>query len=166
MSKQVKFGIRCECGNQFEATLYRSLWIEVPEYRELVFGDKVNRVTCPYCGDEFHVPLALLCTNSPNNIAVWYEPLPDSQIDQDALLYAKLNGASSFLATAPRVANWDEFKEMILKFESGEIIGNPAGKPDFQELARLARQQSGNHRSSPKPGLFEVIKKGLFRKRN
>ena len=50
MSKQVEVEVTCpKCRVQFETTLYRSLWIEYPENRNLIFNDEINLVTCPSC---------------------------------------------------------------------------------------------------------------------
>jgi hypothetical protein len=62
-------------------------------------------------------------TNAKRQFAVWWEPKHDSQIDQDAAGYVKMLGERNYLATAPRVQDWNEFKETIIKFENGEMKG-------------------------------------------
>jgi Zn ribbon nucleic-acid-binding protein len=50
MSKRIEAKITCpNCRNQFDFTLYRSIWGENPENRELVMSNKINVATCPSC---------------------------------------------------------------------------------------------------------------------
>lgn len=35
-------------------------------------------------------------------------------------------GAGNYLATAPRIKDWEDFKNTILKFERGELKAKPA----------------------------------------
>lgn len=126
MSKRVEAELECTgCGTDFEATLYRSLWIEYAENRNLVFEDRVNVVECPSCHGRTRIPFSLLCTNVDRNIAVWYEPFPDEAVDKDLKGYEVVFGPDSFLAMAPRIGDWDEFKRTIRRFEEGELMGNP-----------------------------------------
>ncbi len=57
--------------------------------------------------------------------AVWWEPVSDSQIDQDAIGYAKMFGEGNFYHTAPRIKNWEEFKRTVRRYDSGELKANP-----------------------------------------
>src|ERR1035441_5129742 len=99
VSKQLPATICCpKCAHSFSATLYRSLWIEYPENRSLVFEDKINVVTCPACNSKTTLPFALLCTNVNKQIAVWYEPYPDAVVDEDVRRYVKHFGPGSFYA--------------------------------------------------------------------
>src|ERR1041385_4553550 len=118
MSKTFSIELSCPfCQSDFPATLYRTIWIEDSENRKLVFEDKINVVTCPNCGRESHVQSSLLATNVREHIAVWYEPYPDPQVEEDLRLYAKHMGADSFYATAPRIRDWAAFKEKIVELE-------------------------------------------------
>jgi transcription elongation factor Elf1 len=51
MSKRLEAKITCpNCNHQFDFTLYRSIWGEYPENRDLVMSDRINVATCPSCG--------------------------------------------------------------------------------------------------------------------
>jgi len=64
-------------------------------------------------------------TNSKLQFAVWPEPVFDLQIGRGSEGYVQLMGDGNYLATAPRVKDWNDFKDTILKFESGELKANP-----------------------------------------
>lgn len=118
MSKLLDVKVPCpRCGKTKEMKLYRTIWIEYPENRALVFDDKVNVFTCEKCRFSEKLPIPLLATNAQDHIAVWYEPFPDPQIDEDSRLYAKHMGQNCFYATAPRVREWEEFKQKIVELE-------------------------------------------------
>lgn len=107
------------CGHSFDAKVYRSIWGEVPENRQLVFSDRVNNELCLGCGAQLKLPFALFYTNRDREFAVWYEPYHDPVVDEDARGYAEVYGADYYLACAPRVRDWDEFKSAIQDFEDG-----------------------------------------------
>jgi len=118
MSKKVGAHIKCpSCGTETEFYLYRSLWIEDPENRKMVFEDRVNLFECPSCGRSERAKFPFLCTNTKEGFAVWYEPYHDEAIDKDVEGYRKTMGTNSFYATAPRIQDWDEFKKAIVEFE-------------------------------------------------
>jgi Zn ribbon nucleic-acid-binding protein len=118
MSKKITAKAICPtCRRHNPVTLYRTIWIENPGLRDLVFTDQVNMVRCPGCGHTERAPIGLLATNSGAGIAVWYEPSPDPQIDADAQLYRSMPGMR-FLADAPRMRTWVEFKAKILQLEA------------------------------------------------
>ena len=126
MSKRIEAKITCpRCKHQFDYTLYRSIWGEYPENRELVMSDKINVAKCPSCGDSTKLVFPFIYTNAKQHFAVWWEPEYDPQIDKDSAGYANMLGEGNYLATAPRIRAWDEFKETILKFERGELKGKP-----------------------------------------
>jgi hypothetical protein len=106
-------------------TVFRTLWIEEPENRAMVFEDRMNEVRCPKCGHAFCVAFPFLATNVPGHFAVWYEPYPDPQIDEEAAGYEIIFGPGNFYAEAPRIADWEEFKATIEKYERGELEGQP-----------------------------------------
>lgn len=124
MSKRVEAKISCpNCQNQFDYILYRSIWGEYPENRELVMKDKINVASCDKCGTATKLNFPFIYTNVKLTFAVWWEPAHDSQIDSDAQGYAKMFGPGNYLATAPRIKDWAEFKNTIIKFENGQLIG-------------------------------------------
>jgi hypothetical protein len=119
MSKKLQASITCpSCKKQTAYSLFRSLWIEYKENRELVFSDRVNYFICPKCGYEKRLEFPFMCTNAKKRFAVWYEPYHDEQIDIDAEAYRKQMGIDSYLAQAPRIKEWDEFKDTILALEN------------------------------------------------
>lgn len=123
MSKKIEAAIGCpSCGNEFDVELYRTIWIEEPRNRELIFSDKINRFDCPTCKYHINTEFAFLCTNVRRKIAVWYEPEPDPQVEKDVAMYRAHMGRNSFYAQAPRVRDWEEFKAKIVELEA-----NPAG---------------------------------------
>ncbi len=126
MSKRIEAKITCPgCSKQFDYTLYRSIWGEYPENRELVMLDKINVATCPDCQKSTKLIFPFIYTNAKMQFAVWWEPEYDTQIDDDSKGYARMMGNGNYLAAAPRIKDWDEFKDTILRFESGELKGRP-----------------------------------------
>ena len=94
--------------------------------RALVFEDRVNIATCPLCAFEARVNAPLMCTNVPRQFAVWFEPQRTTLVDEMTAQFAQAMGSGSFYATAPRIADWEEFKAIIEKFENGELKGRAA----------------------------------------
>lgn len=127
MSKKLKATVPCpDCNRPFAAEIFRSIWIEYPDNRELIFSDKINIITCPYCKSNTKVDMPFLCTNVKRGIAIWYEPHHDKDIDRDLVEYAKRFGANSFYAKAPRIRDWQEFKNKIVEMERGTENTNPS----------------------------------------
>jgi hypothetical protein len=127
MSKKIGAHITCpNCGNVFPTELYRTIWIEYPDNRAMIFDNKINVVTCPKCNHVEKLEFPFLCTNVKKKLAVWYEPFPDHDVDRDVAEFCKHMGLNSFYAKAPRVADWEEFKRTIVNLEaiSEHAIGN------------------------------------------
>ncbi len=130
MSKRVDANIFCpDCNIKFRFSLYRSIWGEYPENRELVMTDMINVSTCPKCLKKLRANYPFIYTNTQKSFAVWYEPFYDHRIDKDAAGYEMFGGSGNYLANAPRIKNWTEFKQTIVKFEKGILIGKPLRKP-------------------------------------
>jgi hypothetical protein len=173
MSKKIRLKIPCPfCKHEFEATLFRTLWIEYPENRQLIFQNNVNVVICPRCKRETQVNLPFLATNVKEHIAVWYEPFPDPQIDIDQAQYAKHMGKDSFYATAPRVRDWTAFKEKIVELEQRTGM-KPGPKFSFEMdskmrgfIDNIRRQQNAktgpSTRGFTKDSIVFHAKTGLF----
>jgi len=126
MSKKIDAKISCPaCGYKFDFSLFRSIWGEYPENRELVMSDKINVATCPSCKHSTKLIFPFIYTNAKLFFAVWWEPEYDPQIDSDSEGYKNMLGAGNYLATAPRIKDWNEFKKTILKFERGDLKGQP-----------------------------------------
>lgn len=126
MSKRIEARVTCSnCQHEFDFTLYRTIWGEHAENRELVMSDKINVSTCEKCGTVAKLPYALMYTNAKQNFAVWWEPEHDPQIDADTMMYKAL-GEGNYMANAPRIKDWEEFKKTIIKFETGELQGKTA----------------------------------------
>lgn len=128
------------CGKEFETALFVTLWIEEPKNRALVFEDRIGAVECPHCGNADRVKYSLFCTNRDQSFAVWYEPYPDPDIDAQVQGYAAIMGPNSYFATAPRVADWEEFKATIEKFERGELKGEAPSQFNMDALDDIIRQ--------------------------
>jgi endogenous inhibitor of DNA gyrase (YacG/DUF329 family) len=125
MSQKVKATVTCpQCGQSVDTTLFRTIWGEYPENRDLVMSDKINCTTCPKCNTTTKWQFPFMYTNTPQGFAVWWEPTIDPQIDKDSKGFAQMMGKSNHLATAPRIKDWEEFKETIVKFETGELKAN------------------------------------------
>jgi len=126
MSKRLEAKINCpDCGKQFDYTLYRTIWGEYPENRELVMSNKINVATCPSCKKETKLEFPFMYTNAKQQFAVWWEPKFDPQIGKDSEGYVQMLGSGNYLAAAPRIKDWNEFKNSILKFERGELKSKP-----------------------------------------
>ncbi len=125
MSKRVESRITCPaCRNQYDFTLYRTIWGEESENRDLVMTDKVNVGICPACGTSYKIPYPFMYTNRDQHFAVWWEPEYDPQIDSDQRVYTGMVGPNHYLAAAPRVKDWEDFKFTILKYERGVLEGS------------------------------------------
>ena len=126
MSKRIQVKLTCpNCSNQFDFTLYRSIWGKYPENRELVMTNQINVATCPSCNHSSKIEYPFIYTEHNQHFAVWWEPENDAEIDRDTEEYVKIFGEGNYFATAPRIKSWSEFKDTILKFENGELKGKP-----------------------------------------
>ncbi len=135
MSKQVEVTITCpNCSTNFKTTLYRTIWGEYPENRNLVMNDQINTVKCTSCHVAIKIPMPFMYTNKEKNFAVWWEPHYDPQIDNDINVYKQTTGPDSYFSTAPRIADWQAFKETIKKFETGVLKGKAPQKMDMKTM--------------------------------
>jgi hypothetical protein len=164
MSKKVDAQITCpNCQNEFNISLYRTIWGEFKENRELVMSDEINVAVCPSCKNRTKLSYALMYTHKNPNFAVWWEPEHDSQIDIDIKDYIKYLGEGNYFATAPRIRDWQEFKNIILKFETGEIKANQgyANKELKKELegymAHLAKQNKKNKKTGCSSIILAIV---------
>lgn len=131
MSKKIPAEIQCpSCRSKFNVELYRSIWIEADNNRELIFNDEINTVTCTSCKERTKLKFPFLCTNVKKGIAIWYEPYHDAEIDKDIALYKAKMGKDSFYANAPRIQDWEEFKKKIIELENKTKNG---GKVELSE---------------------------------
>lgn len=87
---------------------------------------------------ENQIPFSCLCVNVKKGIAVWYEPLPDRHIDEDIENYKRSMGASSFYAQAPRIREWNKFRDEVIKLMEIKAERDPliiaADKKDVREF--------------------------------
>jgi hypothetical protein len=145
MSQKINATLTCsKCNTKTEIVLFRSIWGEKPENRELVFSDKINRITCPECHFVHFPATSLWYTNCDFYFSVWYEPRPDPTIDADAARWGDLmrsrGPGGTYLISPPRVRDWEAFKALIQKYETGEL------KTDsrlFREGAKQNAAQKG-----------------------
>jgi predicted RNA-binding Zn-ribbon protein involved in translation (DUF1610 family) len=160
MSKRIEANITCpNCGNQFPFTLFRSIWGEYPENRELVMTDRINVATCSSCNKSIKLPYPFFYTNAKQFFAVWWEPEYDSQIDKDAMGYSKMLGSENYLAAAPRIKDWNEFKETILRFEKGELRGKLGviGKQMQDQMEGFPKNLTEQNKKKQNNGCFGML---------
>lgn len=139
MSKRVKIDIVCpHCAKHYTDDFFRTYWGEDEGMRKNIMDDNVNIASCPYCGHSFHLPLAMMYVDVHVKFAVWWEPNYDAGIDSDANAYAQMFGEKSFYATAPRIADWEEFKRTINKYYRGELVGGTIEKMEFSTIKKAA----------------------------
>ena len=144
MSKRVDIEVNCpHCGQKYPTTVFRTIWGEYEENRNMVMNDNINIVSCPHCHYSFHAPLAMMYVDVVKNFAVWWEPYYDSGIDSDTAGYRNIFGENSYYATAPRIADWSEFKETINKYYRGELVGGPITKMNFQGMGKSQSKNKG-----------------------
>ena len=134
MSRKTSTKIICpNCLYIFEYTYSKTVWGDSNENRALLMADKINVATCPFCSKSTKLEYSFLYTNS--QFAVWYEPLYDIQINKDQRTFTNLLGKENYLATAPRIKDWNDFKNTIIKFEKGLI------KPSSPTMSKLVQDQ-------------------------
>ena len=140
MSKKLEANITCpHCGHVFKMELYRSIWGEYPENRELVLSDKINVAHCPHCHRDTKLQFSLLYTNTPKNIAVWWEPEFDPQVEADAKGYRQI-APGSHLANAPRIRDWNEFKNKIKELEGDEKASDAISERNIKKVKESDKQ--------------------------
>jgi len=106
------------------------LWIEHDVNKKMIFDDKVNYFICSNCNHSERLEFPFLATNTKKKIAVWYEPYHDPQIDEDIAGYAQMTGKDSFYAKAPRISDWNEFKDKISEMEA---VDRPDSGVEFSD---------------------------------
>lgn len=167
MSKKVSAEINCpSCHNKFKVELFRSIWIEEPRNRELIFSDEINSIICPSCNKKTRLEFPFLCTNVKKELAIWYEPYHDAEIDKDMTLYEAKMGKNSFYAQAPRIQDWKAFKQKIIEFENKDIKGSSVSISDglvsnFSGFIKHI-EKDGEKRNYPKFLLHLTTAKGRF----
>lgn len=125
MTKKIDYNITCpKCGKAEDVSLYRIIWGETPGNRDKVFNNQINNFNCQDCGKISHVPVAFLYVHQSgsDSFAVWYEPTHDENIDSDIEGYKHLfYPPDNYYVTAPRINDYEELKETIIKFENKEL---------------------------------------------
>ncbi|MCL5030093.1 MAG: hypothetical protein M1480_13855 [Bacteroidetes bacterium] len=126
MSRIIDITLTCSlCRYEFPYKLYCSIAGDEPGNLELVLTDKINVAVCPICIVSVKLNSPLMYSNISKNFAVWWEPYYDPQIDKENELLIKMGRGKNFLSEAPRIRDWQEFKNTIMKYESGELKGIP-----------------------------------------
>lgn len=147
MSKLIDATITCpKCGKQYPTKLFRTIWGEHEECRNMVMNDKINVPECPHCHFSFKAPFPFMYVDVNKGFAVWWEPYYDATIDEDLKGYASMFGADSYYAQAPRVKDWNEFKQTIHRYYTGELKANPITKFDLGALKQqktVRQEKSG-----------------------
>jgi hypothetical protein len=146
-------------------SLFRSLWIEDPENRSMIFEDRVNLFECKRCAHAELLPFAFIATNSPRAFAVWYEPSRDPAIDADVRGYRAMG--MKHLAEAPRIAGWEDFKSTILSFERSAPTERQPSQKDLEaarEVVRRMVQDITDAKPRRKSGLLASLSRIFGRK--
>ena len=94
----------------------------------MVLSDKINVPECPHCGFSFKAQIPFMYVDVEKGFAVWWEPQYDAGIDSDSQGYAQMFGTNSYYATAPRIADWEEFKQAIRDYYHGKRVGGKIEK--------------------------------------
>lgn len=124
MEKQIDYSISCpKCNGLVKAVVQKTVYGDMPGNLEKVMSDKINIAKCPYCGHTFQVPVSVMYANQFKRYAVWYEPTPDAEIEKTSKIWGQMLG--DFYEQAPRIPDWEMFKDTISKFESGELKIQP-----------------------------------------
>ena len=140
MSKLIDITVTCpQCGQKYETKVFRTLWGDggTAEQNNLS-NDNVNVVECPHCNYSFRAPLAMMYVDCKKGFAVWWEPIHDSGIDNETIAYSNMFGAESYYAKAPRIQDWEDFKDTVKKYYTGELKANPITKFDINALKGVA----------------------------
>ncbi len=117
----------------FKSTLYRSIWGKFQENRDLVMNDLINVIECPSCHYKEKVEFSLFYNDPQVFCGVWWEPYPDPLIDKDAKFWAENLGSDNYMAKALRIKDWQEFKDTINKYYTGELNGSPPDLPNLSD---------------------------------
>ncbi len=142
MSKLIDATITCpHCGKEYPTKLFRTIWGEHESNRNMVLNDRINVPECPHCGFSFKAPYPFMYVDVKAGFAVWWEPQYDEGIDADAQGYAQMFGANSYYAKAARIADWDEFKQVIREYYQGKRVGGRIEKMDINALRKIASPQ-------------------------
>ncbi len=160
MSKIVNIQIECpQCEKQYVAKIFRTLWGDGcnADNFETRLKDSTNVVTCPHCGHSFRLPLSLMYVDVQKGFAVWWEPQPDAGIDADSQSYAAMFGADSYYAKAPRVKDWDEFKQTIRRYYTGELKAKPITKYDLGTLKQVVSKAAPSQEKGGCQGAFVLL---------
>ena len=118
MSKLIDITVTCpQCGQKYKTKVFRTLWGDggTAEQNNLS-NDNVNVVECPHCNYSFRAPLAMMYVDCKKGFAVWWEPIHDSGIDNETIAYSNMFGAESYYAKAPRIQDWEDFKDTVKKY--------------------------------------------------
>ncbi len=167
MSKILDATITCpKCGKQYPVKLFRTIWGESPELRAKVMNDEVNICTCPHCSYSFHAPLAMMYVDVHKKFAVWWEPEYDSGIEEMSAGFTRMLGPNNYYVLAPRISDWQDFKDTINKYYSGELRGQSEEAEREQEkrmtevannlLANMKKQQKSKSGCMVTIALFVV----------
>ena len=124
MEKQIDYSISCpKCNRLVNAVVQNTVYGDVPGNMEKVMNDRINIAKCPHCGHSFQVPVSVMYANQIKHYAVWYEPIHDPKIEESSKIWGQMLG--DFYEQAPRIHDWEMFKDTITKFESGELKIQP-----------------------------------------
>jgi hypothetical protein len=72
MAYKTAYEINCSCGNHFKEDLVEYVFAEYdPELKDALLTGEFNWLTCPSCGEHFHVETRFLYRDEKNMLWVW-----------------------------------------------------------------------------------------------
>lgn len=75
MSGKVKELLGCECGEEFEAWVYKSVNVSVdPELKDLIFTPRFNATECPACGVPADANIPFIYHDMEKKFWIWVYP--------------------------------------------------------------------------------------------
>lgn len=165
MSKRLDATITCpKCSFQFNYSLFRTIWGEHDVNKDLVLSDRINVAPCPSCKTSTKLQFPLMYVDGKKGFAVWWEPHYDPQIDKDSEAYAKMFGEGNYYHKAPRIKDWEVFKQTVKLYDSGELKAQPLKisnqqKNEFEGvLKNLVKDlEKKNKKNSGCFGIFLII---------
>jgi hypothetical protein len=72
MAFKASYEIKCSCGEKFMEELYEYVFAEYdPDLKEALLTGEFNWLTCPLCGERFHVETRFLYRDEKNMLWIW-----------------------------------------------------------------------------------------------
>ena len=112
MSKPKRTSVRCSCGADFDADVYRSINVSAePSLKPKILAGQLNVFRCPECDREMAVDVPFLYHESDLNAMVWV--YPNSSSDQVDQIREKIRRSREILGTVLPVASIDFQRDVV-----------------------------------------------------